>query len=1119
VRELISHYRILKELDATELRRVYLVEDRSLGKVVVRLFRDASAEGDAEEFLRSAQAWIDLNHPNIAPILDTLEDDGRLFVVTPFVEGTPLSELMRRGQVPKVDALGLMRDLASALAYLHRRGIVHGDLHPSRLMVDLGGRIQIVDLRFERLVPRELVDADAARYDSPERLTGAAIDSRSDIFGFGAILHEILTSRLAFPGTDVAQVLNGILSAPPDLLQVSSSLDATVVRMIEGCLRRDPKRRCQDLDEAVNDLEAARQKAEGMATLVAHARQRLADTDYSAAIDACERALLLEPDNESTRELLGQARAAIEAADAGGEPRARQEPVRVFDENVQFTVYRRSVVAPGRWYPMLAFAHLAKRRPDTSPHEPDPVAEVQRQAKQVLGDDAADFQRVVQDSMRPIPARGHLRFLPNVEDVEFNPLERSFRWTEPVHREEFRLKASRALDGRVARGVVSVYLGHLLVAEIPVAIRVDSQEVAAEPVADDARPYRRIFASYSHRDTEIVEEFADHVQSLGDEYLRDVTQLRSGEAWTPRLMQLIASADVFQLFWSWNSLQSPFVRAEWEYALALRRDHYIRPVYWEDPLPSTGDLPPESLRALHFKQIRPRSVVPVSKPLDSNKPRDRAVILTLEVTSPRASDPGDVSRHTFSREGGSIGRDRDNSWILPHRRISGHHALISCRNGVYYLEDTSRNGVCLNSPANRLVRGRPYALKVGDSILIDPYEIRVSITPDQSDTPGRGADDWPGVLSTSDQVDVARHSESDDPFAPVAISSSEFDLGSEANAGQTVDPLELLGVDPKPALVRKAASVDDFEHDPLSNAHFQPPAAVPAPGSAPLADPMTIPEGYDPLAPEDPARGPFPSLPDPPSEESAAGRLAEGRVAPPLPIPAPAGVAEAALTPEVPPSVPDRPRVATDDDASAGLAVVLTGAGLNPADLTPELARDFGEILRVVVSGVIDVMQARQQIKEEFGLRTRRVRHAERNPLKFSVDVHDALHNLLVKRNPVYLTPVAAFEDAFADLRDHQMAMLAGMRAAFESMLAEFDPDRLQQEFDRQRVEGLTPAKFRYWELYRQRLEDFLKDPDTTYRRLFGEAFAQAYEDQLRRLNAERSSAKGSVSAPAERND
>ncbi|MEP7305008.1 MAG: type VI secretion system-associated FHA domain protein TagH [Acidobacteriota bacterium] len=478
------------------------------------------------------------------------------------------------------------------------------------------------------------------------------------------------------------------------------------------------------------------------------------------------------------------------------------------------------------------------------------------------------------------------------------------------------------------------------------------------------------------------------------------------------------------------------------------------------------------------------------------------MILILEVASPPPANRGDASRQTFHREGGSIGRDKDNSWVLPHRKVSGHHALISYRNGVYHLEDTSRNGVCLNSPGNRLVRGRPYALKSGDSILIDPYEIRVSIAHEQRDAAGQDAGDWPGVLSTSGRFDASSSSEPDDPFASAAIPSSEFDLGAEAHAGQTVDPLELLGVTPKPALVRKAASLDEFEHDPLLDAHFQPPAAVAAPGSVPRADAMTIPDGYDPLAPDDPIPMSFPSPSAPLAEESVTGRRDEERAAP---LPLPVGFAQTTRAPEYPPSLPDGPRVATDDDFSAaGLAAVLAGAGLNPADVTPELARDFGEILRVVVSGVIDVMQARQQIKEEFGLRTTRVRRAENNPLKFSVDAQDALHNLLVKRNPAYLTPVAAFEDAFADLRDHQMAMLAGMRAAFESMLAEFDADRLQQTFDHQLSKGLVPSKkLRYWDLYREKGADIVKDREASFRRMFGEAFARAYDEQLDQLKAE----------------
>src|SRR5262249_43037494 len=79
---------------------------------------------------------------------------------------------------------------------------------------------------------------------------------------------------------------------------------------------------------------------------------------------------------------------------------------------------------------------------------------------------------------------------------------------------------------------------------------------------------------------------------------------------------LMGEADVFQLFWSWHALESPCVRSEWEYALALRRPSFVRPVYWDDPMPERGDLPPVALKALHFERIRPvsRSVAAIGAP-------------------------------------------------------------------------------------------------------------------------------------------------------------------------------------------------------------------------------------------------------------------------------------------------------------------------------------------------------------------------------------------------------------------------------------------------------------------------------------------------------------------------
>jgi type VI secretion system FHA domain protein len=180
-------------------------------------------------------------------------------------------------------------------------------------------------------------------------------------------------------------------------------------------------------------------------------------------------------------------------------------------------------------------------------------------------------------------------------------------------------------------------------------------------------------------------------------------------------------------------------------------------------------------------------------------------------------------------------------------------------------------------------------------------------------------------------------------------------------------------------------------------------------------------------------------------------------------------------------------------------STILAAAGLDSVRVDPEVARDLGRILRVVVSGVMDGLRSRQEIKDEFRMRTTRFKPAaENNPLKFSEDVNQALQNLLVTRNPAYLPAVDAFEDAFVDLRSHQIAMLAGIRVAFESLLAEFEPDRMQEEFDRQLNKGLVPVKHRYWDLYREKVDKILKDRETTYRRLFGEAFVRAYEEQVR---------------------
>jgi type VI secretion system FHA domain protein len=470
------------------------------------------------------------------------------------------------------------------------------------------------------------------------------------------------------------------------------------------------------------------------------------------------------------------------------------------------------------------------------------------------------------------------------------------------------------------------------------------------------------------------------------------------------------------------------------------------------------------------------------------------VILTLKITAPAGVKPGEPTRQVFTEEGGTIGRAGGNSCVLGHNKVSARHALISCRNGVFYIQDTSRNGVSVNSPDNRLVRDQPYALKSGDCIFIEPYELDVSIDAG-ADRPAR----QPFVDSFGE----------DDPFAPGPGSIGSAGLLSPHSIGSgEVDPLKLFDAVNRPAPARKSEAAPSPADD-WHGAHYDPPAARPDPGQA-KPDPGVIPQGYNPLAPDESVAGSIPR-PAPPAVDRVPPRpkikhVPARDLTPPPPVrPAPAPP-EAIIRP-----APSAPRVAVpapgEGAGSGSLADVLTGAGLQGAAVTPELARSFGEIVRVVVAGLMDVLLSRQHIKQEFRMRQTIFRPADNNPLKFSVNVDDALHNLLVKRNAAYLGPVEAFADAFEDLRNHQLAMLTGMRVAFEAMLADFDPDRLQEEFDRQLAKvslPLMPAKMRYWDLYRERRREMVKDPEAAFEHLFGEEFARAYEEQFRTLKAQR---------------
>jgi type VI secretion system FHA domain protein len=528
--------------------------------------------------------------------------------------------------------------------------------------------------------------------------------------------------------------------------------------------------------------------------------------------------------------------------------------------------------------------------------------------------------------------------------------------------------------------------------------------------------------------------------------------------------------------------------------------------------------------------------------------------LRLEIVGPQAAALGASAAKVFGAAGGTIGRVSDNDWVLPDPYISSRHARIHWRNGQFLIEDTSSNGVFINSPDRRLGRGQMHPLQGGDRIFIDAYEIRVTLaaaaTTQESASPlaNMFSEAKPARQSTSAQRIPEDPFGAEDPFRstpqqkparqtiPEDFSLGVSDPAQAATSGESIDPLELLGFQAKRPTQSVPKAEDLASRSPL-NDHYKPPAPVitsPPKEPARTGSHAMIPDNYDPLSDSEPADSGSSDSADPfatrlpvtppvrpqPGQKPArvttttAPMSEDNTVALPrntassVPNPPPVSTPTPPPTParNIPTSAPP-PAVRREPAAEGSLdfTAMLKGAGLEGVQVTPELAENFGRILRIVVGGLMDVLRTREQIKNEFRMRMTTFKSADNNPLKFSANVDDALHNLLVKRNSAYLGPAEAFEDAFADVRHHQMAMLAGVRVAFNAMLADFEPERLQETFDRQLKKGSllsAPARLRYWELYRDKFHDMVKDPETNFRELFGDEFARAYEEQLESLKA-----------------
>lgn len=163
--------------------------------------------------------------------------------------------------------------------------------------------------------------------------------------------------------------------------------------------------------------------------------------------------------------------------------------------------------------------------------------------------------------------------------------------------------------------------------------------------------------------------------------------------------------------------------------------------------------------------------------------------------------------------------------------------------------------------------------------------------------------------------------------------------------------------------------------------------------------------------------------------------------------------------------------------------------------------------VKETVSGMMRTLRTRSEIKSEFRMNMTTIQSAENNPLKFSVTPEDAIENMFAKEGKAYLSPIDAMNDGFADISEHQVALFDAMRAAYEHILGQFDPGALAQKFEKTSSKRfLGSGKGKNWDAYLALFEEYKEDNELTFKRLFGDVFADAYERRMHSLKMNRNS-------------
>jgi serine/threonine protein kinase len=273
----IDHYRIKKLLGRGGMGEVYLATDLKLNRhVALKLLRTEISENktNAARFRREALAASALTHPNICSIYDIGESNDRMYIAMEYIEGSSLMERIRAGPLETQEALEIGIQIADALEEARKKNVVHRDIKSLNILLTPRKQVKLLDFGLAKttVTSSELSHASTesrltesgmvmgtVSYMSPEQALGHAVDHRSDIFSFGVVLYEMLTSKLPFSGSTQTEVIDAVLHKdPPPISRFNDKVPDALMQVIRKMLQKDMEDRYQSVHEVWSDLRHIR---------------------------------------------------------------------------------------------------------------------------------------------------------------------------------------------------------------------------------------------------------------------------------------------------------------------------------------------------------------------------------------------------------------------------------------------------------------------------------------------------------------------------------------------------------------------------------------------------------------------------------------------------------------------------------------------------------------------------------------------------------------------------------------------------------------------------------------------------------------------------------------------